>query len=113
MLKTEACLICSPKKQSDFLIGGDGAFLIGEAAGFVSPSSYEGISYALDSGRLLAEAFEHTGGRLDLHRIADTYGRLVSGLRRKLILKEIKRRVIFSQHTRNLILRTGIASLKI
>ena len=83
------------------------------AADFVSPSSYEGISYALDSGRLLAEAFEHTGGRLDLHRITDTYERLVSGLRRKLILKEIKRRVIFSQHTRNLILRTGIASLKI
>ena len=83
------------------------------AAGFVSPSSYEGISYALDSGRLLAEAFEHTDGRLDLHRIADTYEKLVSGLRRKLILKEIKRRVIFSQHTRNLILRTGIASLKI
>ena len=112
-LKTEACLICSPKKQSDFLVGGDGAFLIGEAAGFVSPSSYEGISYALASGRLLAEAFESAGGGIDLHRIADTYEKLVWGIRRKLILKEIKRRVIFSQHTRNLILRTGIASLKI
>ena len=83
------------------------------AAGFVSPSSYEGISYALASGRMLAEAFEYAGGGIDLHRIADTYEKLVWGIRRKLILKEIKRRVIFSQHTRDLILRTGIASLKI
>ncbi len=111
-LKTEACLVCSPKKQSDFVIGGNGIFLIGEAAGFVSPSSYEGISYALDSGRLLAQAFDSDETK-NLARISDTYRKLTSGLRRKLVTKDIKRKIIFSQPTRNLILRTGIASLKI
>ena len=111
-LKTEACLVCSPKKQSDFILGGNGIFLIGEAAGFVSPSSYEGISYALDSGRLLAQAFDNNEIE-NPAQIADTYKKLTSALRRKLVTKDIKRKIIFSQPTRNLILRTGIASLKI
>ena len=33
-LKTEACLVCSPKHLSDFVTGSDNVFLIGEAAGF-------------------------------------------------------------------------------
>lgn len=112
-LKTEACLVCSPEKSSDFVLGGNGVFLIGEAAGFVSPSSYEGISYALNSGMMLAKAFSCAGGKSDIEDIKNTYAKLTSGLRRKLLLKDIKRKVIFSQPTRSLILRTGIASLKI
>lgn len=114
-IKTEACLVCSPGKQSDFVTGGNGVFLIGEAAGFVSPSSYEGISYALESGRLLSVAFESTkrGDLADLSQVADTYGKLTAPIRRRLLLKDMKRCVIFSQATRNLILRTGVASLKI
>ncbi len=57
-LRTEACQVLRPEKMSDFKIGNpDGAFLLGEAAGFISPSSLEGISYALDSGEMLADAF--------------------------------------------------------
>lgn len=112
-LKTEACLVCSPEKSSDFILGGNGLFLIGEAAGFISPSSYEGISYALDSGRMLAKAFSDAKGKPALAQIGNTYAKLTVGLRRKLLVKDIKRKVIFSQPTRSLILRTGVASLKI
>lgn len=110
--KTEACLVCSPERQSDLFTGGEGIFLLGEAAGFISPSSYEGISYALDSGRRLAEAFG-AADSFDPAQIGELYRRMTAPLRRKLLVKEFKRKVIFSQPTRNLILRTGVASLRI
>jgi flavin-dependent dehydrogenase len=53
-LKTEACLVSSPRGPRDFCPGAQGAFLLGEAAGFISPSSLEGISYALNSAYDLA-----------------------------------------------------------
>jgi flavin-dependent dehydrogenase len=53
-LKTEACLISLPRGLRDFCVGYHGAFLLGEAAGFISPSSLEGISYALNSAYALA-----------------------------------------------------------
>ena len=36
------------------IIGADGVYLIGEAAGFISASSFEGISSAMGSGSALA-----------------------------------------------------------
>ncbi|MDR3289575.1 MAG: FAD-binding protein, partial [Peptococcaceae bacterium] len=53
-LKTEACLVSRPRRWRDFCTGEDGVFLLGEAAGFISPSSLEGISYALNSAYQLA-----------------------------------------------------------
>ena len=40
-LKTEACLVLRPSAFHDFCCGRNGVFLIGEAAGFISPSSLE------------------------------------------------------------------------
>lgn len=57
-IKTEACMVLRPKTPSDFCTGADGAFLIGEAAGFISPSSFEGISWAMNSARLLVTALK-------------------------------------------------------
>ncbi|MFH5978353.1 colicin M resistance protein CbrA, partial [Clostridium perfringens] len=54
-LKTEACLVLRPSKYSDFCCGKDNAFLIGESAGFISPSSLEGISSAINSANYLSE----------------------------------------------------------
>ena len=55
VIKTEACLVLAPKKFSNFCCGKNNSFLIGEAAGFISPSSYEGISYAFDSAYILSK----------------------------------------------------------
>lgn len=48
-------MVLRPSHPGDVSLGRDGAFLIGEAAGFISTSSFEGISFAMDSARLLAE----------------------------------------------------------
>lgn len=58
--KTEACSVVSPRTPRDFVTGKDGVYLIGEAAGFISASSLEGISFAMKSGSLLAQSFSES-----------------------------------------------------
>ena len=43
-MKSEKCTVLFPSRWADFVCGEDNAFLIGEAAGFISASSLEGIS---------------------------------------------------------------------
>ncbi len=57
-VKTEGAYIYRPVKNSHFYAGRDNIALIGEAAGAISPSSAEGISYALKSSLYLAQALE-------------------------------------------------------
>lgn len=54
-VKTEACMVLRPSSFKDFCCGKEHAFLLGEAAGFISPSSLEGISSAINSARILSE----------------------------------------------------------
>lgn len=56
-IKIESCLVLCPTTPFDFCCGKDNCFLIGEAAGFISPSSLEGISYAMKSAEILSNLF--------------------------------------------------------
>lgn len=48
-------------------LGKDNVFLIGEAAGLISPSTAEGISFALRSGKYCAETF-NKGNNLNYYK---------------------------------------------
>lgn len=109
-VKTEACLALRPQKPSDFQLGADGAYLIGEAAGFISPSSFEGISYALESALLLARAFSKCDKPSD---IAAAYRRSTLRIRAKLMAKTVKRWFMYTPAVRNAIMRSGISSVRI
>ena len=104
--KTEACQVCSPRKRRDFITGKDGVYLLGEAAGLISASSFEGISSAMLSGRMLAEAFAQKD-------VARAYCKATRPLRRKLYGKTFKRRVLCSPALRALIMKSGVQSVKI
>lgn len=108
-IKTEACLVTSPRKWKHFNVGGGDVFLIGEAAGFISASSFEGISSALLSARLLAEAFQTPD---DGSRILRTYRKSTRGLKFKLYTKIQKRKVLCSPFLRGLVMKSGIQSMK-
>ncbi len=56
-IKTEACTVLRPKNLKSFSTGRENVYLVGEASGLISPSSLEGISFALRSGYYLAENF--------------------------------------------------------
>lgn len=108
--KTEACLALRPRRPRDFQTGRDGVYLVGEAAGFISPSSFEGISSAILSGSMLAEAFLAEG---DKKEIARRYRRKTGKLRAKLTLKMAKRWFMYTPFARGLIMKSGLASIAI
>lgn len=109
-IKTEACLALRPRRLRDFQTGKDGVYLIGEAAGFISPSSFEGISSAILSGSMLAEAFLEGG---TAERTAARYRRKTAHLRVKLALKMGKRWFMYTPLVRSWIMRTGIGSIDV
>ena len=108
-IKTEACQVTSPRKRGDLLPGKDHVLLVGEAAGFISASSFEGISSAVLSARLLAEAFAEG---YDIDRVLPIYRKKTRKLRSKLCGKMQKRRVLCSPFLRWCIMKSGVQSMK-
>lgn len=108
--RTEACLVSRPQLTKGVCFGRDGAYLIGEAAGLISPSSFEGISYALHSGQMLAEALSRSQ---DASRITATYSRSAAKLRRKVHMKCLKRPFMYHPLLRRLVMKSGLMTVKI
>lgn len=107
-LRTEACQVCRPKLSGGVFLGESGAFLLGEAAGFISPSSFEGISYALNTAELLADAFNDT----KKGRIEGKYRRKTVNLRIKIALKCLKRPFMYNQFLRKTVMKSGLSTIK-
>ena len=104
-IKTEACLVMRPKSRGQIFLGKDNVFLIGEAAGFISPSSFEGISKAMYSAEALAKAVN------DKNPIK-SYRKYASKLRMKTALKLIKCPFMYSPPLRKAVMKTGITAIK-
>jgi flavin-dependent dehydrogenase len=107
-VKTEACLVSMPRGARDFCTGADGAFLLGEAAGFISPSSLEGVSYALDSAYHLAQAL-HSGARDP----ARTYRAKTLPIKLKLLCKRLKSQFMYRPLLRRLVMKSGLNSIDV
>ncbi|MDR1835889.1 MAG: FAD-dependent monooxygenase [Fusobacteriaceae bacterium] len=102
-LTEEGAFIKRPGWKAPFV--GHGNFgLIGEAAGFISPSSSEGISYALKSGYLLAKHLNRYGSETGINR----YESSCAGLIRNIRVKYLKSKLLYTPWTRNLLIRSGI-----
>lgn len=108
-VKREACLLTSIRSPRDFIVGKGRVFLLGEAAGFVSPSSFEGFSSAFLSGKHLADAFASGG---DEHAILRRYKQKTRKLRLKLACKILKMQILCSPFLRGLIMKSGICSIQ-
>ena len=107
-LKTEACLVLRPSSFHDFCKGEKGIFLIGEAAGFVSPSSLEGISSAIYSARELSHVLNCPYGNPNRR-----YWNRTLKIRIKLFLKLLKCPFMYNPFLRKLVLKSGLQSIKI
>ena len=84
-------------------------FLIGEAAGLISASSFEGISSAFLSGKYLADAF---ASEKDPDKVLKYYKRKTSKLRLKLFFKIPKMKILCSPLLRKMIMKSGICSIE-
>lgn len=107
-LKTEACLVLRPSSFGDFCKGEKGIFFIGEAAGFISPSSLEGISSAIYSARDLSRVLNHPKGDLN-----QRYWKKTFHIRFKLFLKVLKCPFMYHSFLRKLVMKSGIRSIQI
>ena len=109
-VKREACLVYRPKKYRDFVTGKDGAYLIGEAAGFISASSFEGIRSAIRSADILSKIINKEN---NIKKITRLYRVNTIKLKIKLRLKVIKRWFMYTDIVRNIIMKLGIDSIKL
>lgn len=105
-LSTEGCLVLRPRGARDLRCGHGGAFLVGEAGGFISPSSLEGISWAIETARLLAKSLT----RSDPNR---AYRRATFILRLKLIGKELKSPFLYRPALRHMVMRSGLRAVPV
>jgi flavin-dependent dehydrogenase len=106
-LKTEKCLVVYPNRFRDFYTGNENIFLIGEAAGFISASSLEGISYALDSAEILSKILNSGVAKPNKR-----YYQKTMPLRLKLYCKIIKAKILTTPLWRMLIMKSKIQHIK-
>jgi len=103
----EGAFLLRPMKATHLFTGKDRIALIGEAAGWISPSSAEGISYAFKSARALAEALLAAPDGFER-----CYRKKTRHLRRNIFLKILKSHFIFNPTLRKAVMNSGLQSVK-
>ncbi|NLM46188.1 MAG: FAD-binding protein [Firmicutes bacterium] len=106
--RREGAYIVRPCHIPHSLTDGYGAALIGEAAGWISPSSAEGFSFAFRSA--LACANSLAGG---LDGFTERYRRETGALRRQILLKNIKLPFMYHPLLRRLVMGLGLAAMNV
>jgi geranylgeranyl reductase len=105
-IRTESAYIYRPKKPSQFSAGRANAALVGEAAGAISPSSAEGISYALKSSLRLARSLDE-----GLDGFIERYRSAAKDIRFNLFIKNLKSPAMYHPGLRHLIMKSGLNSI--
>jgi len=105
-ISRESGMVSRPTNPWHLCPGAGEVLLAGEAAGFISPSSAEGISYALRSAALLANALEP-----GLQDAGLRYRAAASTLALRVGLKATKASAIYASGTRRLIMRSGVGAI--
>jgi len=82
--------------------------LIGEAAGWISPTSAEGMSYAFKSAMVLARSFAGTTGNVMEH-----YSKNTQSLRINIIKKNLKSPFMYNPLIRKMVMKSGLLSMSI
>jgi flavin-dependent dehydrogenase len=104
----EGALILRPVKQNQLVSGKKGIALLGEAAGWISPSSAEGLSYAFKSALMLADALRNTPDGFEKR-----YHDKTRQLRKNIFRKNLKSIFIFNPILRKWIMKTGLQSITV
>jgi flavin-dependent dehydrogenase len=104
----EGTMLHRPRRPSHVALGAGRVALAGEAAGLVSPSSGEGVSFALRSAVALADALAP-----GLDGWLPRYAAGTAGLRRSLLLKQLKLPLMFAPPLRRALLASGVGAVPV
>ncbi len=106
---TEGCSVFRPKSMKSFILGKEekylSVYLIGEAAGFISPTSLEGFTPAFKSAKALSESLQQK-------TVLSSYNKKTMGLRISLLSKNIKAPFMFHKSLRKQVMKSEITSIK-
>lgn len=114
-VKTTGAMILRPAMFGSVYTGASRIFLCGEAAGLISPSSSEGISFAMRSGEALAKSFKAAAASKmeSAGAVRKRYLDLLKPLKRSIALKSLKSPIMYGSLPRNLVFRTRALSMKV
>ena len=99
-------VLARPRCRGDLWLGEGSCLAIGEAAGWISPSSAEGFSFAFESARIVAELLlKHP------EPSAAQYRRAAAALRRVWLGKVWKSPLLYSAPLRCAIMRSGLTAI--
>ncbi len=104
-IERKGTTLLRPVKTSQ-ICGGGNIALIGEAAGWISPSSAEGISYAFRSAAALAGAL-----RQGLSDFLVRYAVNTRRLRANIFFKNLKSPFMYNPMLRKIVMKSGIKSI--
>lgn len=107
-VKKEGSYVYRPLSTDQLCLGGRGIALIGEAAGWISPSSAEGFSYAFRSALALAESLSH-----GIEDFETRYRSATHSLRINIFGKNLKSPGMYWPVLRQSVMASGIKSIKI
>jgi len=107
-IKREGSLIMRPVRLRQLSTGTKGIALVGEAGGWISPSSAEGISYAFRSALILAGVLNGS-----LENFERRYKKKTRRLRTNIFLKNMKSHFIFNSRLRKLVMKSGLRSMRL
>ncbi|MFZ5988728.1 MAG: FAD-binding protein [Bacillota bacterium] len=108
LVKKEGAFILRPLSKNNICVGEGNTALLGEAAGFISPSSAEGFSYALKSALLLAKSLEE-GSKGFLER----YEGYTHKIKTNIQLKNLKTPFMYNPFIRSIVMKSGIQSVEV
>ncbi len=107
-VRTEGAHILRPTSIYPVYTGNNRVALIGEAGGFISPSSAEGLSYAMRSGLELSKAIKEDFNRYDI-----LYKTNTKSLLWNIRIKNMKLPAMYNKHLRKFIMKTRVLSFKV
>lgn len=101
-------MLWRPTGAGQIVTGAADVVLVGEAAGWISPSSAEGLSYAFRSAIALADAVLDAPGD-----VAAAYHARTAALRRNIRGKNLKAPLMYVPWLRNLVMRSGLGAMDV
>ncbi len=107
-VKRGAALIIRPRSPAQIYPGEGNIVLLGEAAGWISPTSAEGLSYALRSALALAQSL-----RENPRDCLQAYSRRSGKLKLNIVAKNFKAPFMYQPFLRRIVMGSGITAMKI
>lgn len=107
-IKRNGAHILRPLSLRQICTGSKRVALVGEAAGFISPSSAEGISYAFKSALALSRAIDK-----DIEDFQENYAVNTKAIKQNIILKNLKSPAMYNKHIRRVVMKSGLMSIEL